>query len=225
MSTTLSTKKLGFTASENFKESFFEASPTIGYIFIGNHLAYPNETSPTTLTDSVFEEKAIWDNMFAAKKITGNDVELVIPKVSWTGSTKYKQFDDVVAVEDLLTGDNTLNVKPMYVVTTNKDVYKCLSNNSSANSTVEPTGDYVSSNGNVATADGYLWKYMYHIPTSSKFTSDEWVPAPTSTNELDYGVDKIGVVDGELTTIVVTNTGSGYYENNVDVLAVFTSSC
>ena len=31
--------------------------------------------------------------MFAAKKITGNDVELVIPKVSWTGSTKYKQFD------------------------------------------------------------------------------------------------------------------------------------
>ena len=93
MSTTLSTKKLGFTASENFKESFFEASPTIGYIFIGNHLAYPNETSPTTLTDSVFEEKAIWDNMFAAKKITGNDLELVIPKVSWTGSTKYKQFD------------------------------------------------------------------------------------------------------------------------------------
>jgi hypothetical protein len=113
----------------------------------------------------------------------------------------------------------------MYVFTSQRNVYKCLSNNASANSTVEPTGDYTSSNGNIATSDGYIWKYMFNVKPSNKFLADDWIPAPSSTNQLDYGINLIGVVDGELTTIVVENTGSGFYENNVAVLPVFSSGC
>jgi len=113
----------------------------------------------------------------------------------------------------------------MYIVTSSRSVYKCLSNNASANSSVEPTGDYTSSNGNIATSDGYIWKYMYNVKPSNKFLTNTWIPVPTSTSQLDYGVNIIDVVDGELSTIVVTNTGASYYENNVSVTLLFTTGC
>ena len=215
--TSVTSKKIAYISAVQFKESFYEPSPEVGYVYVGNHLPYANESSPSSIVDSVNDEKLTWDNMIAAKKISGNDVELVIPKIKWTANTKYKQYDDLIALDELLTGNTSLNVKPMYVYTSQRNVYKCLSNNSSANSTVEPTGDYTSSNGNIATSDGYIWKYMFNVKPSNPFLSDDWVPAPTSTNQLDYGVNPIGVVDGELTTIVVVNTGSGFYENNVSV--------
>jgi len=223
--TSATSKKMAYIAASQFKESFYEPSPTIGYIFIGNHLAYTNENTTPAIIDSIADEKNSWDNMIAAKKITGNDVEFVIPRVSWTSSTKYKQYDDVVSFDELLTGNTSLNVKPMYVMTTSRNVYKCLSNNASANSSVEPTGDYTSSNGNIATSDGYIWKYMYNVKPSNKFLTNTFIPAPTSTAQIDYGVNVIGVVDGELSTIVVMNTGSGYYENNLSATLSFATGC
>ena len=223
--TSVTSKKIAYISAVQFKEAFYEPSPEVGYVFIGNHLPYVNESSPSTIVDSVLDEKSAWDNMIAAKKITGNDVELVIPKIKWTGNTKYKQYDDTISLEQLITGNNSVNVKPMFVFTTQRNVYKCLSNNASSPSTVEPTGDYTSSNGNIATSDGYIWKYMYNVKPSNRFLSDEWIPVPTSTNQLDYGVNDIGVVDGELTTIVVVNTGTGFYENNVAVVPIFAAGC
>jgi hypothetical protein len=223
--TSVTSKKIPYISAVQFKESFFEPAPEIGYVFVGNHLPYANESSPNPIVDSVNDEKLAWENMIAAKKITGNDVELVIPKLSWTANTKYKQYDDLIDLDDLLTGNNSLNVKPMYVFTSQRNVYKCLSNNSSANSTVEPTGDYTSSNGNIATSDGYIWKYMFNVKPSNKFLASDWIPAPTSTSQLDYNINPIGVVNGELTTIVVENTGSGFYENNVAVIPIFSTGC
>lgn len=221
----VTSKKLPYIASIQFKESFYEPSPEVGYVYIGKPLAYENEETPDTTIDSVNDEKLIWENMIAAKRITGNDVELVIPLVDWTSNTKYKQYDDLVDLEDLITGENSLNVKPMYVYTSQRNVYKCVSNNASALSIIEPTGDYTSSNGNIATSDGYIWKYMFKVSPSNKFLSEDWIPVPTSNNQLDYGVSSLGIVDGELTTIVVANPGSGYYENNVSVVPFFSAGC
>jgi hypothetical protein len=218
-------KQISYVVAQQFKEGFYEPSPTLGYVFVGNHTAYPDETTPTTTGDTISDEKATWNNMYAAKRVTGNDVELVIPKVIWTSNTKYKQYDDKVAVRDLIEPDITGNVKPFYVYTSQRNVYKCLSNNASANSTVEPFGDYTSSNGNIATSDGYLWKYMYSVKPSNRFISDTWIPVPDSTALLDYSVSPIGVVDGELASITVTNKGSGYYENKIRVLPTFAAGC
>jgi hypothetical protein len=55
----------------------------------------------------------------------------------------------------------------MYVITSARNVYKCVSNNASANSTVEPSGDYTTSNGNISTGDGFVWKYMYNVKPSN----------------------------------------------------------
>ena len=130
--TSVTSKKIAYISAVQFKEAFYEPSPEVGYVFIGNHLPYVNESSPSTIVDSVLDEKSAWDNMIAAKKITGNDVELVIPKIKWTGNTKYKQYDDTISLEQLITGNNSVNVKPMFVFTTQRNVYKCLSNNASS---------------------------------------------------------------------------------------------
>lgn len=210
----ISTKKLAYSKATLWKESIRQGSNVcpVLYVFIGNHVPYANESSPDSIIDTVSSEKEIWDSMYAAKRVTGNDVELVIPRINWTANTKYRQYDDTIVIDTLLSSNTTQNLKPMYVITGDRNVYKCISNSAGANSTVEPSGDYTTSNGNIATADGYIWKYMFNVKPSNKFLSDSWVPAPTSTSALDYGVSSTGVVDGELTTIVVSNAGLNYRE-------------
>ena len=154
-------KNLAFNNAEQFKESFYEPEPTtIGYVFLGNHTAWPNDDVPPDPKDTVLEEKSIWDKMYAGKKITGNDVELVVPRINWEANTKYREYDDTIQLSELISSNTAQNLKPIYVMTSDKNVYLCLSNNVSANSTVEPTGKNLSANGIIQTADNYLWKYL-----------------------------------------------------------------
>jgi len=218
--TAIINKKLSFNNAEQFKESFSEGVPTVYYVFIGNHVPYANEASPDSIVDTITTEKVTWDNIFAAKRATGNDVQLVVPRNNWTSNTQYRQYDDTIDIGTLLSSNTTQNLKPMYVITSARNVYKCVSNSASANSSIEPTGDYTTSNGNISTSDGYVWKYMYNIKPSNKFLTTSWAPAPTSTAALDYGVNSAGVVDGELTTIVLTNKGLNYRQaSNIKVNA------
>jgi hypothetical protein len=61
---------------------------------------------------------------------------------------------------------------------------------------------------------------MYNIKPSNKFLTTSWTPAPTSTAALDYSVNSVGVVDGELTTIVLTDKGLNYRQaSNIKVNA------
>ena len=219
----ITNKKLSFNTAEQFKESFSEGTPTIAYVTVGNHVPYANEASPDSIADTISAEKNTWDNIYAAKRATGNDVQLVVPRVNWTSNTKYRQYDDTIEVSTLLSSNTTQNLKPMYVITSARNVYKCVSNNASANSTVEPSGDYTTSNGNISTGDGFVWKYMYNVKPSNKFLTTAWIPAPTSTAALDYGVNSSGVVDGELTTIVVTNPGVNYRQASNIRVDSFTS--
>jgi len=218
MPTQYTSKKLSFNNAEQFKEAFYEPEPaTVGYVFIGNHVPYSNEASIPAIVDSTFDEKSTWDNMFAAKKITGNDVELVIPRINWTANTRYKQYDDKISLDSLLTANGV--IQPMYALTTARNVYKCLSNNANVISTVEPTGDYATANGTIFTADGYVWKYLYNVKPSNKFLTTAWIPAPISTSKLDYNVSSTDLIDGEITTIIVTNAGSGYVEPVISATA------
>lgn len=215
MPTSISTRKLSYNSAKLLRDSVrdiaINTSPVL-YVTIGNSIPYANEASPDSIVDTINTEKEAYDNIFAAKRVTGNDVELVIPKVNWTSNTKYRQYDDTINVEDLVTTNTAQNLKSMYVITSARNVYKCLANSAGANSTVEPSGDYTTSNGNISTADGYIWKYMYNVKPSNRFLNTDWIPAPTSINALDYGVNSIGVIEGELTTIVVTANGTNYRE-------------
>jgi hypothetical protein len=233
MANSYTSKKLAFNNAEQFKESFYEPEPaTVGYIFLGNHVAWANEASPDIIFDTVSAEKSVWDNMYAGKLITGNDVELVIPRVDWTANSVYREYDDTIELSKLLEHDPTQNLKPMYVINSERNVYKCVCNSvgellktgQSALSTLEPTGKNLSANGFVSKGDGYRWKYMFNVKPSNRFLSNVWIPAPISTNKLDYDVTEVTVVDGELTKIVITNPGSGYFHSNISIGA-YSSGC
>jgi hypothetical protein len=228
MATNYTSKKLPLNSAERFKDSFSDTTPSIEYVFIGGHVAYANEASPNSIVETISNEKEVWDNMFAAKKITANDVEHVIPRVNWTANTKYRQYDDTIGLENLITANVSQNLKPMYVITSTKNVYKCLSNNATANSTVEPTGDYTTSNGVISTADSYIWKYMFNVRSSNKFLTNDWIPTPTRSDTAstlsDYSLDDTGVVAGELTTVVIQTGGTGYY-HNVITCSAFGTGC
>ena len=219
-------KKLRFNNAEQFKESFSELeNPTVGYVFIGKNVPYANDAAPDIIIDTVSTEKEIWDNMFAAKKITGNDVQLVIPRVNWTANTKYKQYDDIITLDNILTANTTSNVFPMYVMNSEGNVYKCLSNNSSGFSTVEPLGQNFGNKGNIITADQYLWKYLFNVINTNKFLANNWIPTPISTSQLEFSSNSIISVEGEINSIVVVNTGSNYTESNNILASSFSQAC
>ena len=220
MATKYTSKLQSLRSAEQYVDGFSGTSPEIQYIFIGNSIAYSNEASPPQIVESISENTNVDDSIIAGKRVLASDVNLVIPRVNWTADTKYRQFDDRVSIDDSISGVDSQNLKPMYVMTSDNNVYKCLSNNSnsagqSPDSTVEPTGDYTTSNGVIATADGYIWKYMYQVRSGNKFLNSSHIPVPTrnvNATETDttFNLDTTGVVEGELTTIVVTDGGTGY---------------
>jgi hypothetical protein len=217
--------KLSYANAWNFKSAFSDYDRRhIKYVFLGNSNEYANnDTEIPEIYDTVVDEKTIWDTVYAGKQVTARDIELVVPRVNWESGTVYKQYDDTVLFESLVEASNS--VQPMYVITEDLNVYKCLSNNKiNVASTIKPNVDYTSSNGFVTTADGYVWKYLYNVRPTNKFLTSEWIPAPTEVSQLEYSSDVTNYVDGSIYSIYVTDVGSGYVDSEIEVDA-FSSGC
>jgi hypothetical protein len=220
-------RKLKVNNTKAFRDSFKQVSPRqSAYVFISKTSEYPDENVATDLVDTVAQEKDIWDNMIGAKKIIPKDVELVIPKIQWQRDIRYKQYDDKVPLEELLSfsRDGDEDVYPMYVINLEGDVYKCLCNNVNGKSQVEPIGRYTENDGFIQTETGdgscYLWKYMYNVKSTNKFLTDQWMPVPyieANINYTDYDYNTDNLVDGSLNKIKVENAGSGYYHSQINV--------
>lgn len=215
-------EKLAFINAENLKKAFsnsVDSLSSVGYIFIGKSLPYANDSIVENITETVLTERDVWDNMIAAKKITGENLELVIPKYQYVSNTKYRQYDDTILVTSLVSENVSQQLKPMYVVNSNGQVYKCISNNNGGLSNTEPTGDYsIAANGNVIIpSDGYIWKYLYKVPVNSDFQTNTWIPVPSSTGKLGYVTSNTVSIDGEINTIQMINVGSGYVDTVIKV--------
>lgn len=219
----MSTKNLSYKTrtfvAQRFKDSFVKDLVNhSGFVFIGKSQEYAVANTIDEIVDNLVDEKLVWDNMIAAKKMTPGDVEVVIPKYDWAANTVYKQFDDTVPVSQLITANTQ---EPMYVMNTNGDVYKCLRNNLGQESTDEPTGNFNSANGVIRTSDDYIWKYMYNVKDSNKFLDNDWMPVPSTTyralNSTEYGLSSINLVDGGLNNIIVTNSGNNYVHTTATV--------
>ena len=220
MSTSYTSEKLRFKTAERFKQGFSSTdNPFVSYIVIGNHIPFEDENIPNEIYDTVSEEKNVWDNMIGGKRLNGNNVELVIPRVSYTANQYYRQYDDMISISDLVSEEPTQNLKPMYIINTEGNVYKCLSNNNGTLSTIEPLGKNLTSNGNIITTDNYTWKYLYNILDTNKFLANNWIPCPTITNKESYSSYDETRVEGELLTIRVVDTGEGYIDSSVVVSA------
>ena len=206
-------KKMGYFVAEQFRESFYEPEPTaIGYVFIGNHVSYADENVPDQIDETPFNEKEVWKNIFALKKITTNDVSLVIPKNLWQYGQTYNEYDD--------RAETTTTSSKHYISTSSGDVFLCVSNSNGSVSISEPilpSGDYTINDGVVyVPADGYLWKYMYNVPASSKFESLNYIPVPSSVDTNGFKTVSSNLVDGAIYSVKILNPGQDY---NVAVIA------
>ena len=129
MSLSYISRKINFYNAEQFKESFSESSnPTVGYFFVGNSVPYEDANNIPEIFDTIVQEKLVWDNMFAAKKIAGTDLEFVIPRKTYVNTIYYTQYDDSVNFVDLITDFPEQDLKSFFVINKDNEVYKCLYN-------------------------------------------------------------------------------------------------
>jgi hypothetical protein len=180
------TDKFRIHNSEQFHEAFSESSGNTMYLGIGRPQAFATstrgdsrtnnegtDTTPVTPADNINSQHFPFDDMLAAKKITSSDITFAIPRRNWTTGTVYDVYrhdygEYATGTTTAITsnsGASTLHDATFYVLTSARNVYKCLDNNSNANSTVEPTGTDVTI---LETADGYRWKYMYTLSASQQ---------------------------------------------------------
>ena len=192
--------------AEQFKESVSEPTPNTNiYLTYGKVYDWASEPTPNTAVATACTEYEIWSNMIAGKKLLGNDISHVIPRFNWTANTKYIAYNHK---DPNLYDGNT----QFYVLTSDYNVYKCLSNNNSANSTVEPSA--INTEAPTETEDGYIWKYMYTVTDADliRFTTSNYIPVRTLTGydgTLQWSVQQ-NATEGAIYYIAVSNSGSGY---------------
>ena len=216
----LVTNKFRIHNAKQFIEAFDEVSFTSGaavtdssgllnsnmYLFIGKVTGWSDDASPPSPTDSVANTHyENWRDMIAAKKITSTDVSHVIPRKNWTNNTNYFAYTDTTA---------TLFSQDFYVMTSDYNVYKCLSNsetNSSgttaSTSTTKPTG---TGTAIISTADGYKWKFMYQIPASDalKFVTPNYIPVDKVRRSNGYLANTYDSAPGQVQFDVETATAA-----------------
>jgi hypothetical protein len=195
------------------------------YVFVGKQSEYPTSDVAAEVeseTDSFYN---VWNEMMFGKKPT---FKRMVPKYTWTTATVYTQYDDQVELKDT----------DFFVITDTRDVFKCISNNGGANSTVKPTKSATYIGTPFQTGDNYKWLYMYTVAQSDKlkFTTNEYIPvtqdAIVANAAVNGGIFHINVEDsgvdypnhtgtitttGSDNTIIIANTAnttSNYYKDS-----------
>lgn len=209
-------KDLQVFNAEQFLESVSEPANTRIYLTIGKCTPWANDSAPQQANSSVTVFNEVWHNMIGAKLLTGNNIRHVIPRYNWGANESYPAYDHCTCSLLLFAP----NVK-FYVVTTDWNVYKCLSNNNGGISTVMPT---TTSTNPSNEADGYSWKYMYTISPGEqlKYTTTSYMPVKTLTaddNSLQWDVQQ-AAIPGSIQSIKILNGGSGYISNSTISLSI-----
>ena len=225
------TNKFRLNNAEQFYESFSEAN-TAYYLFVGRPQPWTTTTpygggsdsAPPTPLDNVDDEFMYFRDMQAAKRIATSDIQYAIPRHTWTTGTVYDYYrgdygaqwsstaSDIVKTVNAgtnLWASTTL----FYVISSLNNVYKCMWNNAGVASTTEPTG---TSNSELTTADGYVWKYMYTLTTAqvSDFLTADFMPVSTDATV------SAAAVDGAIRHYKIERGGSGYTNNTYTSVAI-----
>ncbi len=197
--------------AEQFKESVSDLGPTNIYLTIGKVKPWDDDNTPVQANSSVSTFSDIWQNMIAAKLITGGDVRHVIRRINWESGVFYDAYDHCTC-SVILFDDNT----KFYVLTSDWNVYKCLSNNYDRASFIMPTQTVT--DNYVEEQDGYIWKYMYTLNAEerTRFMTSDFIPVRTLTvdnNTLQWQVQDSAIA-GAIDIINVTDIGANYTNAN-----------
>ncbi len=187
------------------------------FYYIGKIVDWLNSNDPDVPLNTGEYEYVTRNEIISVKKILPQDVAFVIDRIDWESGTVYDQYDPNYSDEFLSsTGASSLEDSKFYVLSEYQgihyNVYKCLFNNNGAESTERPTGSDATA---ITYSDGYIWKYMYTIPLSmrNKFLTHDYIPVSRSVLNPYYS-------NGEISSIVIDNKGSGYSSNSLIELQI-----
>lgn len=139
--------------------------------------------------------------MVFGKKILPSDVSPVVKRYNWSSNTVYQAYYN--KSNTLFTVSDGDIEKSFFVYTSSGNVYKCINNNTSGASTIEPSHVDLTPREE---SDGYVWKYMYSVPTGSKFITSEFVPVVAN---VEVGVASTQGID----RIFLRSGGNNYVES------------
>jgi len=192
---------------------------------------YATEDIPPLPLDNQREKISLYDELIAAKRITSAYARTVIRRYNWdlSANPKYDMWKpDYSATpgsggqigKQTATGATNISDAKFYVMNSAYEVFKCLYNGegpgnaTGQNATVEPqvggagwdaaTGIFTEQSG-----AGYIWKYMYTIPTDDvlKFLSSDFMPIVLPSNTSRQTVEGQAVA-GSLDVVLVEDAGS-----------------
>jgi hypothetical protein len=181
-------------------ESVSETTNTAYYVFVGDQYDRPEildiNESNKEITFNTYQ------NMIMGKRVTPNDIKLVIRNIPYVSNTVYTAYNDE---------DENLKEKDFYAVVNASSyyhVYKCLDNNTGIPSTIIPDIAHITGANTslYETSDGYRWKYMYSISSAqnNKFSTMDFFPIVANNSVAD------SAIDGSIDIIKVENGGKRY---------------
>jgi hypothetical protein len=179
------------------------------YFYTGKTIPWENEFSPDISTSS---DKQIYESKFQRvfhKQLLIENTSLAVKRFNWKKNTVYSRADYNVDFTDYRTWIHPES--PFYVINSEGNVYKCISNNYNSDSIIEPTGQ---NNSYIFLSDGYIWKFMYDLDAefSAKFLTDTWLPVPYREDDKTFAQKEVenNAIAGEISYIHVENKGTNY---------------
>ena len=181
------------------------------YVGIGRTYVWDSSDEAPTPTNSVRQVRNAQLDLISVKNVEA--YSFVIPRYTWTLGALYTGYNDN-------TTGHPLN--SYYVITDENQVYICLrqAKNSSGQgqvSTIKPTGTLTTP---FATADGYVWKFLYSIGAlkASQFLASNFMPvtkyAGFDSDDTADQVEQVGIqnaaIAGQVVGYTVVGGGSGY---------------
>ena len=193
---------------------------------------YATEDVPPLPIDNQREKISLYDELIAAKRITSAYARTVIRRYNWNlvANPKFDMWKpDYSATpggggqigKQTATGATTIADAKFYVMNSQYEVFKCLyngedpSNSTGQNATEEPSvggANYDAGTGlyTETTGAGYIWKYMYTIPTDDvlKFLSSDFMPIVLPSNQTRTNVVAAAVA-GACDVALIEDAGAG----------------
>ena len=195
---------------------------------------YASEDVPPVPLDNQKEKFDLYDDIIAAKRITSDFARGVIRRYNWdlVANPKFDMWKpDYSATpgsggqvgKQAATGVSSISDAKFYVINSQYEVFKCLYNGENPanltgqNATNEPKTTPSAGQGSYAAGifteepgnAGYVWKYMYTIPTNDvlRFLSTDFMPI-VSADDATRQATEAAAVEGAINVVLVENSGA-----------------
>ena len=191
---------------------------------------YATEDAPPLPLDNQTEKYSVYDDIIAAKRVTSANARAVVRRYNWdlVANPKFDMWKpDYSATpagggqvgKQTATAADAIADAKFYVMNSDYEVFKCLYNGENPanpqgqNATEEPltTGaNYASGTGlyTETSGAGYIWKYMYTIPTDDvlRFLSSDFMPIVLPSNPTRTNVTA-AAVNGSINVALIEDAG------------------